>query len=215
MQKFTAESLGSDLSDIPLNEDGGSYRRTFIFVPSEGKMMLSEYPELANVPEFVVLNNAELVFVWMIANRTSYLCRDNEPDRPKAIASALELSKLDARLPDKLKKEYREGIFPQKIMAAIQKMQLYNPSLRVRAKIISEKAFKNIEKMIDVADEELKFMAVDEKKKYADFAKTVTNTLDDLITSMENAYGVKELKVKKKTDDLTREPTLMDRVMSE
>src|SRR5689334_12888317 len=73
--------------------------KTFIFVPADGKDMRAEYPELNTVDAFVTLSNAEMIFVWLLANKTSPLHPDNFPKRSTATKKALEWSKLTKLLP--------------------------------------------------------------------------------------------------------------------
>lgn len=186
--------------------------KTYLFIPTDGKDMKSEYPELGDIPEFTLLNNFELVFVWCVGNRTSPL-RDELDPRIK-YKKALEWSKLDKKLDLQTATDYSAGKFPTKISAAINRMAMFVPSIRMKAKIMSEKMFSNLERMVDISEEEFKAMGIEDKKKYADFTKTVTNELDELVVSLENAYGVKDVKRKKGDTAKNAVPTLMDKAMS-
>lgn len=186
--------------------------RTYLFLPTDGKDMRSEYPELGDISEFTLLNNAELVFVWCLGNRTSPL--SNELDPKVKYRKALEWSKLDKKLDLQTNSDYLLGKFPNKISSAISRMAMFVPSIRMRAKLMSEKMLVNLERMVDVSEEEFKVMDIDEKKKFAGFAKDVTNVLDELVVSLENAYGIKDIKRKKGDTAKSAQPTLMDKVMS-
>jgi chloramphenicol O-acetyltransferase len=110
--------------------------------------------------------------------------------------------------------KYIEGNYAYHLFEAVKRMEKFEPSVRMKAKMINEKMFKNIERMVDVSEEEFKAMSLDEKKRYTDFAKNVTNMLDELVTSQENAYGVKTFKKKSDSEKLGNSPTLMDRVLA-
>lgn len=186
--------------------------KTYVFIPADGKDMLTEYPELRTIDAFSSLSNAELVFVWLLANRTSPLAPDNEKNRLKATTKALTWSKLDKLVDAQTLALYSRQQFPQKLISALAKMSNFNPSIRMKAKMISEKMLTNIEKMVDVAEEEFEQMTLDDKNKYASFVKNVTNTLDELIVSNEDAYGVKV--IKKREDKVQNKgETLMDMIM--
>lgn len=187
--------------------------KTYVFIPADGKDMRAEYPELNTVEAFVNLSNAELVFVWLLANRTSPLCQDKEKNRKVATKKALLWSKLEVLLSKQLVSEYEQQKFPNKIITALNKMSSYNPSLRMKAKMMNEKMFSNLSRMVDVSEEEFANMELGAKKQYAELVKTVTNSLDELIVSNEEAYGVKVIK-KKEAMKKNSEQTLMDSILN-
>lgn len=201
--------------NFKLNEDDFNIpgAKTYIFIPADGKDMRAEYPELNTVEAFANLSNAELVFVWLLANRTSPLCPDNDKDRNKATKKALEWSKLWNLLDNATCMEYGKQRFPNKIVNALNKMAAYNPTQRMKAKMMVEKMFNNLSKMVDVSEEELQKMELGEKKQYADLVKTVTNSLDELIVSNEDAYGIKVIKKKEKAQQ-NQGQTLMDSILN-
>lgn len=190
-------------------------KRTFIFVPIEGKDMKSEYPELNSVEEFAMLTNYELQFVWLLGNETSPFCIKkiiSEVDKKKAYERAYDYSGLKKLGNEKLRSQIIEGIFPEKISRAIRKMENYIPSIRMRAKLMNEKMFSNMEKMVDLTQEELDAMDTGQRKDYATLCKTVTENIDNLIPLVENAYGVRT--IKKAAGQKSTEPTLMDIAMN-
>jgi len=193
---------------------GAPLKKTYLFIPTEGKDMKAEYPELSTIAEFAMLKNTEMVFVWLIGNKTSPLHRANEKDRQLAFKNALQWSGLEERLDLNTRALYAAGTFPTSIQAAIRRMEGFVPSYRMKAKLMLEKTFENLSKMVDVSEEELKMMDIETKKKYADFAKVVTNVLDDQVAALENAYGVKEVKRHKKAAGDKSPATLMDKVMA-
>ena len=188
------------------NED--SQIKTYLFVPTDGKDMKTEYPELGNIPEFNILSNAELAFVWLMGNRTSPLI--SNPNREEAREKALMMPGLKKKLQPGDLDNYKRGIFPSKISTGIMKMGMFNPSIRMRAKQLSEQMFKNLEALIQLSEEEKSKMTLSERKTYAELVKTVTNEMDDLIVTLENAYGIKENKRVAKESNGT---TLMDKVL--
>ena len=205
-----------DLKDFKLggiNDVNAEKTKTFLFVPSDGKDMRTEYPELGSIPEFATLTNTHLVFVWLVGNRTSSLNIADDFDKQNKIHKALKLSKLWDKLSTEDLSNYGFGRFPQNIQSAIQKMMSFNPTARMRAKIISEKMFSNLEKMVDVPEEELSEMSLAEKNAYSNLVKNVTNVIDDLIVSNEEAYGVKIVK-KRAANNSDKAMTLMDAVLN-
>lgn len=204
-----------DTIDLNLDDLNGlldtPQTRTFIFLPITGKDMVGEYPELRYIEEFSKLMDVELRFVWMVANKTSPFCCANEPTEITKFTkyeSAIKYSGLEKKISEKTKAEYLQGRFTQKIHDAIAKMYVFNPSLRMRAKLMNETMFNNLERMTMITKEELEKMTVGDKKDYASLCKIVTDNIDTLLPQVENAYGVKE--VKKKGPSGTKEPTFMD-----
>jgi hypothetical protein len=203
-----------DLDTSDLNLDA-QFKKTFIFLPVANKDMKGEYPELMQVEEFQMLTDVELRFVWLLGNKTSPFCLANETveqEREIKREKALKASKLYDKISDKQRDEYYKGRFGQKIHNAIQRMLLFNPSLRMRAKLMNETMFNNMEKMVQLTEEELERMTVDDKKLYGSMCKTISENIDTLLPQVENAYGVREIK-RKKGDPNIKEPTLMDEVL--
>jgi hypothetical protein len=210
--------MAYNLNEIDLEaeflQENKKETKTFLFVPAHGQDMKTEYPELSAVEEFALLSNEELVFSWLIGNKTSPLSEKFFADRKLANQKALKWSKLETRLDSQSIVNFCDGRYSQKVDTAIRKMASFNPSIRMKAKMITEKAFNNLSLMIDIPIEEIEKMEVSDKKAYADLAKTITNTLDDLIVANEEAYGIKEKK-KRKQAQKGSEATLMDLIMSE
>lgn len=202
------------LDDV-LKEMTAPSQRTYLFVPAKGLDMKSEYPELATIHEFSLLTNTEIVFCWLLGNKTSPLSLDFQWKgvRAEAVEQALKLSGYLRYLDEKTIREYTKLKFESKVQNGINRMKLFNPSFRMKAKMMSEKMMDNISRMVDVSEEELDKMDIGGKKEYADLVKKVTDVMDNLIVSNEEAYGVKEVKRGKKKDEGGQQPTLMDLVM--
>lgn len=195
----------------------GVKTRTYLFLPSEHKDMKIEYPELAEINEFAVLTNSELILVWCLANASSpYELSKAGDDKTKAvnlIKSALETSGLGKKLSDLEKNYYLTFMYPQKVKTAMQRMKLFRPSLRMKAKLMNEKMFENMEKMVDIAQEELQEMSSSDKLEYLKIVKAATENLQTLVPEIEASYGIKEVK-KKSGATTTAQPTIMDQILS-
>ena len=154
--------------------------------------MKIEYPELAQVPEFNALANIqELKFVWYYANRTSpyFTAKKGETIRIKSC-----INKAFGRSQDvEDYKKYLEGNFPPKIKEAIAKMESYNPSARLRARIAIENIFDNLEASLQVTDEMQTEMDkdLDQKKKYIDLSIKVSESLPTVVAQLEEGYGIR------------------------
>lgn len=186
--------------------------KTFVFIPADGKDMRTEYPELRSIDAFASLSNNELIFVWLVGNRTSPLYLGDSKNRKDSIRKALDWSKLTEHFQPAVLSEFINEQFPTKIQSAINKMTSFNPSVRMKAKMMTEKMLGNLSKMVDVSEEELSDMTLQEKSSYAGLVKTITNSLDELIVANEDAYGVKLIK-RKESALKNQDKTLMDSIM--
>lgn len=205
------------LEELGKDPFGVSDKKTFIFAPVEGKDMRNEYPELQTIPEFLFLNEEEMRFVWLIANRTSpfnVIGEHNQAKKGEAYRGALKHSGLGKKIGDAQSKEIGSGILPDKLHKGAKRMEIFNPSIRMRAKLMAELMFANQEKMISITEEELKVMGVGDKKDYASLCKNIADNLENLVPQLENAYGVKDVG-KSKGKGESGGPTLMDIVLNE
>lgn len=179
---------------------------TVIFKPSN-KDMMAEYPELREYPEFYTIRNLELRFVWYYSCKSSPYIKYSE--RERAIVSLKE-SQLEPTLDEKQRVNYLNSQFPDNIVAAINKMRTFLPNIRSRAKAITNTMLDNIEKMVEVSEEQFAEFDVSEKTKYAALVKNVTEFLPDIVKRVEDGYAVKEIIKEDK-----KGPTLMDKSLAE
>ncbi len=176
-----------------------------VFKPRSGKSIFLDYPELRKFKEFSELKQLEMIFVWYYACESSPF-RDIELEREK-IQQCLDYSYLkDGR--KKINKEDSErmlsGEFSAKITQAIERMLKFRVGPRVRAKMITEKIFDNIEKILDIdaTDEDKHFLNKDgevdfaKKKAYVDTAAKAGEILPKLISQLEGNFNLKEEKGK-------------------
>lgn len=175
---------------------------TTVFEPSD-KDMRAEYPELSEYIEFNTIRNLELRFVWYYGCKSSPIIGLSERDR---LVQSLKLSKLESSLDEKQRLNYHNSRFPDTVIAAINKMRTFQPTIRSRAKHIMSTMLDNVEKMVFVSEEQLKEMDVAEKTKYAALVNNVTNFLPDVVKRVEDGFAVKEI-----MREDSKRSTLMDR----
>lgn len=180
-----------------------------MFEPTYGKDIRNEYPDLDKVEEFKNLTSTQLSFVWAYANKTSpfYKVEDEKEKISKCCLLAFRKKISKEQLENYLMKQ-----FPDTVALAIPKMEKYNPSFRMRAKLLAERQFTLIDDMTNQVDGYGGIMSLDEKKKFADFINTSTSVIPKIVDQIENAYGVKLREVKKKDEGGM---TDMDKVMDE
>lgn len=160
-----------------------SYTRTSLF-ESRGKDLRIEYSDLSNVPEFKSLTKNEMDFVWAFACEASPY--KNWASETK-IFNCLKLIR-DEVTATRLE-EYAQMKFPDKIQSAIDAMSKFNLSVRVKAKEISDRLFKNIEKIAFTDISEIK--DIEDKKRYVDLVTNVTKLLPIIVSQVENGFGVR------------------------
>lgn len=183
---------------------GISYEMEYsLFRPSK-IAMLREYPELRTFDEFKELSNDDLNFVWWIANATSELSNitDLKERRKQAYIKVWGKENTDQIL-------YLEGRYSEKVRAAIERMKNFNPSVRMRAKMMLYKTMNDFEGIINV--DITTITDPDELKKHTDVRTKVLGALPDIIRQLEQGFGISEEAEEK--DDKTRQATYWDKVM--
>lgn len=171
-----------------------------IFKPRAGRQIKLDYPELNSFPVFQNLRNDEMLFVWYYACEASPIFRMLK-DRDR-VDEALKLSFFRTRgtsVAQDLKEQYLAGNFPPKILDAINEMSKFKIGPRIRAKMIIEKSFDNIEKILDVdASDDSMFMNKDKevdftkKKAFVDTVSKAMDILPSLIKQLEGNFSLVE-----------------------
>jgi hypothetical protein len=173
-----------------------------VFKPKSTRMLYEDYPELAKIKLFKDLNRFDLLFVWYYACEASpfFKISDNKT-RVEECFKLTYFSGGNKKLDQKAKERYLACRFPEKIENAIEIMKNFRIGPRVRAKMIVEKAFENIEKILDIdASDEKQFLNKDnevdysKKKAYVDTAAKAIEILPKLITQIEESFGISDRK---------------------
>jgi len=168
-----------------------------IFFPNSKRQLSLDYPELYENEDFRKLNRNEQLFVWYYACKASpYHDLDDIDERLNLCIFASFGSKIDKNI----KAKYMAEKFPEKIQKGLDFMSKFEPSLRIRAKILTDKMLINIEKLIDVdVDDADEFKNKDgemdwsKKKAYIDSCEKATKMLPELIRQAEESYGVRSV----------------------
>jgi hypothetical protein len=170
-----------------------------IFKPKSKRGLFLDYPELRKVPAFTNLSPDEMLFVWYYACESSPFV-DLTTERTR-IEESLNISML--RGGKKMSKDQKdrllEGEFSAKVTTAIDHMQKYRVGPRIRAKMMVEKGFENLEKIlnIDASNNSLflnKEGEVDfaKKKSYVDTMAKATDILPKVIEQLEGGFNIKK-----------------------
>lgn len=167
-----------------------------LFEPSDRDMKL-EYPELAETEEFVNLSAREMKFVWYYANSTSPISHYSNAKRLEKSISLAYQSFSDRKELDDVKK----GKFYPELKDAIKRMESYNISYRLRARMNNEHIFDNLTSMTMKSNSDLEQMEIDDQKKYADLCIKVSKEMIDIIRNIENS-GIKKEEIQNKKADV-------------
>jgi len=159
------------------------------------------YPELSKIDEFKDLGPSKVKFCWLVGNVTSPIFR---LDRWERIRQALQIVwgssyRTNPNIKDIANAKHEDDI-PDEILKAIYKMNTFDPSYRLKAKLINEYIFDTLNQLIVVDATTLAAMDVDDKKKYADLSIKVSSELQGMIDRIEGSYGIKTINRKTKKE---------------
>lgn len=171
-----------------------------LYEPKNNKDLRIQYPELHDIPQFKPLTKNELSLTWYYSNPTSpyyFLTLGHEKSVElsiKAVFESIDNVEKDFYLMWLSKK------WPSYIQDAIEKWKSMRPEFRSRSKKMIEKMIVNLERMVDVSDDD--FIQFDNegnptkkvdwsaRNQYANFCRTTSQMLPDLIATSEQGFGV-------------------------
>ena len=179
------------MSDIVFSEGD-----LVLFEPSKRDMLI-DYPELKDYDAFAKITKRDLLFVWYVSNRTSPIITTPKEKRVK-LACEYAYPKKTLENNGRIKEMYEDLNFPQEILEAIDVMASFNPSFRMRARLLNEHNFEQLQSLVYLSREEKLVMDLEDKKKYSELLIKTSNALPSMIQSMEVGYGVR---LKKEKED--------------
>ena len=177
--------------DEPIEEVSINDIDITLFEPSKEDFKL-EYPELAKIPEFADMTDREMKFCWYMGNRTTPIRNKKGKERVKM---AVEMSFAKASLRKQSIKDLASGKIPDKLLAGIERMSKYNPSVRLRAKLNVEYIFDQLQDIITISEQDKMSLDPDELKKYSDMIVKTAHEMPQMVEIMEGSFG---LKIKRK-----------------
>lgn len=170
-----------------------------IFGLSTDRDLRIEYPELAEINEFKKLNKKEVKFCWLVGNRTSPIY--NLEPRTAKIKRALSLTYGSLWNKKEELIAISNGEIPTHIQLAIERMLVFNPEYRLRARLMTQYMFDTLNEIV-VLDTPISDMDIEERKKYADLLVKVHGDLPKLVQTLETSFGAKVISRKTKTEVL-------------
>ena len=198
-----------------------------LFTPKSMRSLLRDYPELKNNQAIADLKiKSKILFAYYLGCETSPLYEwynsDHKLKRSKAIEKAIKHSGL--KVEDELFEEYLENRFPSDLKAGVEAFMRYKMSIRMRAKMLQEKAMRNYEKIIDVDINGEQFFVTDKEgnptaekdydkvKKYTEISLKVLGDMEKLVEKMEYGYGIKTVDNGSNSDDDDGDTSLLDKM---
>lgn len=170
-----------------------------IFGLSTDRDLRIEYPELAEINEFKKLNKKEVKFCWLVGNRTSPIYNLDSRDTKIKRALSLTYGNLWNKKEELI--AISNGDIPTHIQLAIERMLVFNPEYRLRARLMTQYMFDTLNEIV-VLDTPISEMDIEERKKYADLLVKVHGDLPKLVQTLETSFGAKVISRKTKTEVL-------------
>jgi len=169
-----------------------------LFGPKNGKSIMRSHPELAQDPDFKNMSHEDIYFSWLMGIDGSPV--DKDADIYIRLRSAA--SKAFKGNKEKVQ-QYASNDLPDEVRVAIRRFERFSTDARLMAKSMMQKAFINMEKIINVdvdkdflfknkdGDDEVDWSA---KKQYIDIVTTASKTLPDILRQLEDGFGIVEKK---------------------
>jgi hypothetical protein len=181
-----------------------------MFRPKSKRRLSHDYPILSKEEVFKKLDSNELLFCWYYSHQSSPLYELEISPRERVL-EAIKLSfEQSSKMNPAQKKKYLELDFTESMRNAMSKMESYSPDARVRSLKIVEKAFDNIEAILNIdATDDKNFLNKDDevdmgkKKQYVETAKTAVQLLPGFIEMIESRFGVEVNYGEKEDDELS------------
>lgn len=168
-----------------------------VFKPRSSRSMFVDYPELRKFRAFDGLREDDILFVWFFACESSPLnTAKKDLTHQEKVEKAVKLSYNRREGMSKITKievgNMIDERFPPKISAAIEQMEKFRVGPRIRAKQMTENAFNNLEKIlnIDVSEEE----DMTKQKAYVDIVEKGLKIMPKIVESIEGGYRLTEEK---------------------
>jgi hypothetical protein len=165
-----------------------------VFKPTE-KVMIEEYNELKNIPQFAILTDEELRFVWYYANPTSPFA-DKETIKKFNLSFDSAFGKI-SNADMKVQYEFAKTR-PEKITKAIERMANIDVSARIKAKMLLKTMLNNMYEMV-LNDYEINDPS--QGKNYVELCAKVSRELPHIIKLNEEGFGVVEEEVEEKPEE--------------
>lgn len=155
-----------------------------VFVPKGTANYFSQYPELREIEEFANLTEPEMKFVFYHYSPDSPFANLKAADR---FVRSSDMSFTNGSA----KQAFAPSAIPETIERAGQRMAQVNLGLRTQADVVVKQMFRNLTAMMAVDEKTIASMPIDEKKKYVSMAKDATETLAEMISTMERGFGLR------------------------
>ena len=160
------------------------------------------YPELATIPEFDDIRSIDLIFVWYIANPTSYLYW-NYPDSMKGRVKEAIKVVFGNDPPKEYVNQWLELKFSPKLNQAIERMRKFRPDVRQEARDMVDNVFKDFQEVLNMKMTSfVKANGEIDPTAYVSSRKAILKELPEIIKVREMGFGVNSTNDKKKDEEI-------------
>lgn len=169
-------------------------RRIYLFKPGK-QSLISSFPELRKVPEFVALSDIELKYVWWLSNPTSpFVANGESMDVRKEKAFLKTFDSSDH--PDR--DDIKAGVIPKRILDAVPVMKSYSVEARFKQRVLDEMVLDEYERIIangvgkyfDIDSGQFREANWSEIEKYQKVCSNIRSEYPDLLKRIETGYGL-------------------------
>lgn len=192
------------MSELDFKDENGL--KFSLFAPRTKNSLTKDYPELKNNSALKELEGKKLLFSYFLGCKTSPYYEEYNSSDLNERQKAVDRARIDSGYIIKDQRQFNDVFkqlnFPPEIRKAIQAFNLYEPSVRIRIKMMKEKMLNNFEKIIDVNIEGKEFEVVtkdgaftgekdyDKISKYVGACSNIEKLTDDILKSLESGYGI-------------------------
>lgn len=177
-----------------------------LYGPRNDRSLLQQYPDLKNKPELRERSKGEIYFCWLMGIPGSPVDEEWPIDQRRKIAARMAFPNDEDKM-----KAFAFSNLSDEIQSAIRVFERMKPEARMLADRMTQRAFYNFQKMINV-DVEKDFLITKKikgpdgemeeitetdhqsKKAYTDTVDKIMKSLPEMIDRIEKGYGIKEKK---------------------
>jgi len=175
-----------DILQQPLRVETVKYTVHEIFEPTDKDMKI-EYPELSGMTEFDNMPNNDIKFCWYFGCKSSpFFGLPDETEKVNSVREAYGADYLEIKQAVDIIKD----IYSSEIIAGINRMKIFSPALRSRANAMLTKILDNMDKAINIQEEQLMAMDSSGKKAFISLSVDVANNLPNIVNQLEGGFSL-------------------------
>lgn len=159
------------------------------------------YPELKEYEVFNQITDSEYAFIWHMGCKDSPIYGVEEKER--LIQSLKLVPDFSKRLSPQEYNSYIEGDFPDHIKSAITQMNSFEPELRYKAKVYTDRYLEYANKVTSMSiDEYMGEETLGQLKVFMDLQTDIALTLPKIVRNAEQGFGYAKKGKEKEDQDV-------------